>query len=228
MSRIIDLTITLAPGIGHPMFRPFHVAPFHVHEIHHRSNADLYMAIHTATHIDAPYHFVVDGIPIDRVPLEQLVGEGVMLRVEALAEPRHRLTVAEIQTAAKVPGAQLRGKIAVLATGWSNRTFADPARYFRESPTLSPEAARWLAEAGVKAVVLDCATDAPEPVPVADQACPVHHILLGAGIPIVENCTDLVRIPEGRVTLYAIPLKIRGESGAPARVFATIDDTPLT
>jgi arylformamidase len=228
VSRIIDLTITLAPGIGHPMFRPFQVAPFHVHEIHRRSNADLFMAIHTATHIDAPYHFVVDGISIDRIPLEQLVGEGVMLRVEALAEPRHRLTVAEIQTAAKVPGAQLRGKIAVVATGWSNRAFADPARYFRESPTLSPEAARLLAEAGVKAVVLDCATDAPEPVPVADQACPVHHILLGAGIPIVENCTDVVRIPEGRVTLYAIPLKIRGESGAPARVFATIDDTPVT
>ncbi|MDP2657899.1 MAG: cyclase family protein, partial [Candidatus Deferrimicrobium sp.] len=113
MPRIIDLTITLAPGLGHPMFRKLHIAPFHVHEIHRRSNADLYMAIHTATHIDAPYHFVVDGIPIDRVPLEQLVGEGVLFRVEALAEPRHRLTVAEIQAAAKGNGAQLSGKIAV-------------------------------------------------------------------------------------------------------------------
>ncbi len=224
MPRIIDLTITLAPGIGHPMFRKVHIAPFHVHEIHRRSNADLYMAIHTATHIDAPYHFVVDGIPIDRVPLEQLVGEGVLFRVEALAEPRHRLTVAEIQAAAKGNGAQLRGKIAVVATGWSNRAFTDAVRYFRESPTLSPEAAGWLAEAGVKAVVLDCATDAPDPVPVPDQACPVHHILLEAGIPIVENCTDLVRIPDGRHMLYAIPLKILGESGAPARVFAMIEE----
>jgi arylformamidase len=67
-------------------------------------------------------------------------------------------------------------------------------------------------------------SNAPEPVPVADQACPVHHILLGAGIPIVENCTDLARIPEGRLTLYAIPLKIQGESGAPARVFALIEE----
>ncbi len=228
MPRIIDLTITLAPGIGHPMFRKFHIAPFHVHEIHRRSNADLYMAIHTATHIDAPYHFVVEGAPIDRVPLEQLVGEGVLFRVEAVAQPRHRLTVVDLEGALEKKGTRPHGKIAVVATGWSNRAFADAARYFGESPTLSPEAARWLAEADVKAVVLDCATDAPEPVPVADQACPVHHILLGAGIPIVENCTDLVRIPEGRLTLYAIPLKIRGESGAPARVFATIDDTPLT
>jgi kynurenine formamidase len=206
------------------MFRKFNVAPFHVHEIHRRSNADLYMAIHTATHIDAPYHFVVDGIPIDRIPLDQLVGEGVLFRVEAVAEPRRRLTVADLQAAHKEPGAQLRGKSAGVATRWSNRAFSDAVRYFAESPTLSPEAARWLVEAGVKAVVLDCATDAAEPVPVADQVCPVHHILLGAGIPIVENCTDLVRIPDGRHTLYAIPLKILGESGAPARVFAMVEE----
>ena len=224
MARIIDLTITLEPGVGHPMFRKVHIAPFHVHAVHRCSNADLYMAIHTATHIDAPYHFVVDGIPIDRVPLDQLVGEGTLFRVEGVAAPRHRLTVANLQSAHARRGAQLRGKIAVVATGWSTRAFSDAVRYFGESPTLGPEAARWLAEAGVKAVVLDCATDAPEPVPVADQACPVHHILLGAGIPIVENCTDLVRITDGRHTLYAIPLKILGESGAPARVFAVIEE----
>jgi kynurenine formamidase len=218
VARIIDLTITLENGVGHPMFRKFLVAPFHVHEIHRRSNADLFMAIHTATHIDAPYHFVPDGVPIDRIPLDTFVGEGAVFRVQRIAEPRRRLTVDDLRAAYKGDG--LRGRLAVVATGWSNRAFADPRRYFGESPTLAPEAARWLVESGVKAVVLDCATDAPEPVPVADQACPVHHTLLRAGVPIVENCTNLVEIPEGRVTVYAIPLKILAESGAPARVFA--------
>ncbi len=222
MPRIIDCTITLAPGIGNPMFRKVHFAPFHVHEVHRRSNADLYMAIHTATHIDAPYHFVPGGTTIDRVPLDQLVGEGVLFRVEPLALPRHRFSVAELAGAA--PGRALRGRIAVVATGWSNRAFADPVRYFGESPTLSPEAARWLADEGVKAVVLDSGTDAPEPVPVPDQALPVHHILLERGIPIVENCTDLVKIPDGGHTLFAIPLKLEAESGAPARVFALVPD----
>lgn len=224
MSRIIDLTIPLAPGVGHPMFRKVHIAPFHVHEIHRRSNADLYMAIHTATHIDAPYHFVAGGATIDRVSLDQVIGEGVLFRVEPIARERHRFTVAELQESLRENGAGLRGKIAVVATGWSNRAFADAARYFQDSPTLSPEAARWLADAGVKAVVLDCATDAPEPVPVAEQAMPVHRVLLGQGIPIVENCIDLVQIPDGRHTLYAIPLKIRDESGAPARAFALVEN----
>jgi len=224
VSRIIDLTIPLAPGVGHPMFRKVHIAPFHVHEIHRRSNADLYMAIHTATHIDAPYHFVADGATIDRVSLDQVIGEGVLFRVEPIARERHRFTVAELRGSLRENGARLRGKIAVVATGWSNRAFADAARYFRDSPTLSPEAARWLADAGVKAIVLDCATDAPEPVPVAEQAMPVHRVLLGQGIPIVENCIDLVRIPDGPHTLYAIPLKIRDESGAPARAFALLEN----
>ena len=222
MPRIIDLTIPLAPGVGHPMFRKVHIAPYHVHEIHRRSNADLYMAIHTATHIDAPYHFVPAGTPIDRVPLDQVIGEGVLFRVEPIAQPHHRFTVEELKRALTENG--LSGKIAVVATGWSNRAFSDAVHYFRDSPTLSPEAARWLAEAGVKAVVLDCATDAAEPVPVAEQAMPVHRILLGQAIPIVENCIDLVQLPDSRHTIYAIPLKIQAESGAPARVFALVED----
>lgn len=218
MSRIIDLTITLSPGVGHPMFRKFTVTPFHVHDTHRRSNADIAMAIHTATHIDAPYHFFPDGTTIDHVPLDRLIGEGVLFRVEALAEPPHRFTVAELRSA--IGEASARDRIAVLATGWSNRAFAEPARYFGEGPTLTPEAATWLVDQGVKAVVLDCGTDAHEPVPVPDQVLPVHHILLGRGVPIVENCIDTIRIPDGRFTLYALPIKIQAESGAPARVFA--------
>lgn len=217
MTRIIDCTITLENGIGHPMFRKFQVAPFHVHEIHRRSNADIFMAIHTATHIDAPYHFVPEGAPIDRIPLDRLVAEGALFRVESIAEPRRRFTVEDLRGALKGDG--LRGRIAVIATGWSNRAFSDARRYFSESPTLTPEAARWLVESGVKAVMLDSGTDAHEPVPVAEQRCPVHHVLLEAGVPIVENCTNLVDIPDARHTVYAIPLKILGESGAPARVF---------
>jgi arylformamidase len=222
MGRIIDLTITLAPGVGHPMFRKFAVAPFHVHEIHRRSNADFAMAIHTATHIDAPYHFFPDGRTIDHVPLEQLVGEAALFRLEALAEPRHRFTVDELRAASG--GATLHDRIAVFATGWANRAFEAPSRYFREGPTITAEAARWLVEQRVKAVVLDCGTDAHEPVPVPDQVLPVHHILLGGGVPIVENCIDTIRIPDGRFLLYALPLKIQAESGAPARVLAQMLD----
>jgi kynurenine formamidase len=204
------------------MFLKFQVTPFHVHETHRRSNADIAMAIHTATHIDAPYHFFPDGRTIDHVPLDQLVGEGVLFRLESLAEPRHRFTVEELRAASN--GKALADRIAVFATGWSNRAFAEPTRYFGGGPTMTPEAATWLVEQRVKAIVLDCGTDAHEPVPVPDQVLPVHHILLGGGVPIIENCIDTIRIPDGRFMLYALPLKIQAESGAPARVFAQMID----
>lgn len=225
MPRIIDLTIPLASGIGHPMFRKVQVAPYHVHEIHRRSNADLSLAIHTATHVDAPYHFFAGGTTIDRLSLDLLIGEGALFRVEGVAQAGHRFTVADLKGGTKGNGPDLKGKIAVVATGWSNCAFSDEPRYFRDSPTLSPDAAKWLAEAEVKAVVLDSATDAADPAPVEEQACPVHRTFLSHSIPIIENCIDLVKIPDGhRFTLYAIPLKIRGESGAPARIFALIED----
>jgi arylformamidase len=225
LSRIIDLTIPLSSGVGHPMFRKVHLAPYHVHEIHRRSNADLSLAIHTATHIDAPYHFIPQGTRIDGLPLDFFIGEGFLFKLEPLAQARHQFTVAELKAAAKGKVGDLNGKIAVVSTGWSNRAFSDEPRYFRESPTLSPEAARWLAEAKIKAVVLDSATDAYDPAPVQEQPCPVHRTFLEHSIPIVENCTDVVKIPAGQpFTLYAIPLKIQGESGAPARVFARIEE----
>ncbi len=225
MFRIIDLTLPLASGVGHPMFRKVHLAPHHIHEIHRRSNADLSMAIHTATHIDAPYHFFPKGTRIDSLPLDLFIGEGFLFKVEALARAGHRFTVAELKAGAKGKVSDLNGKIAVVSTGWSNHAFADESRYFGESPTLSPKAACWLAEAKIKAIVLDSATDAADPAPVQEQPCPVHRTFLEHSIPIVENCTDVVKIPEGQpFTIYAIPLKIQGESGAPARVFARIDD----
>ena len=225
MPRILDLTIPLTTGIGHPMFRKVQVSPFHVHEVHRRSNADLSLAIHTATHIDAPYHFFAQGTTIDNLPLDYFIGEGFLFRVEDVAQAGHRFTAAELKTSAKTKGARLKGKIAVVATGWSNRAFSDEPRYFRDSPTLSPEAASWLVEEQVKAVVLDSATDSADPAPVEKQPSPIHRTFLGHSVLIIENCIDLVKIPDDqRFTLYAIPLKIKGESGAPARVFAMIED----
>src|SRR5438045_9692052 len=41
------------------------------------------LGAHSGTHIDAPMHFVVDGAPIERVPIERLIGSA---RVTEIAE----------------------------------------------------------------------------------------------------------------------------------------------
>ncbi|KKL15344.1 hypothetical protein LCGC14_2506530 [marine sediment metagenome] len=47
---------------------------------------------------------------------------------------------------------------------------------------------------------------------------PAHHILLGAGVVIVEGL-DLSGVPPGDYELLCLPLKIKAADGAPARVF---------
>ena len=75
MSQIIGLTITLFPGIGHPMFRKFEITPFHVHEKRRRSNADIAMASHTATQSNRA------------CGASRYVGEGPTMTAEAATGP---------------------------------------------------------------------------------------------------------------------------------------------
>ena len=46
---------------------------------------------------------------------------------------------------------------------------------------------------------------------------PTHHILLGAGVVIIEGM-DLTDVPPGDYELLCLPLKVKDADGAPARV----------
>ncbi len=221
MARIIDLTVPLAPGVGgHPMFRSVSIEAVHTHEIHHRTNADICMAIHTGTHIDAPYHFVAAGATIDQVPLERLMAEGVLIDLTAIAEPQRRFSVDDLIQVGRLDPARLRGRIAVFRTLWSNQTWGQ-ARYFFDNPSLTGASAAWVADQGAAAVLWDMATDIHEPgVAVPDTTAPVHRALLSRGCPIIENCTNLDQLSGDPFQIVALPLLISAESGAPARVVA--------
>jgi kynurenine formamidase len=53
---------------------------------------------------------------------------------------------------------------------------------------------------------------------------PVHRILLGNGILILENLTGLETLPSDQVfRLYALPLMVEADS-APVRVIAEVPD----
>lgn len=52
----------------------------------------------------------------------------------------------------------------------------------------------------------------------------VHRILLGSGLPLLEQTTRLGQLCAGRVQFFAPFYKITGTEGAPARFFAILDD----
>lgn len=210
---LFDLSQPIFAGMARvPSLPAVEFDPVHRIEHGHPLNTSvLRLATHAGTHVDAPWHFVQRGRTIDQIPLEDLCGEGVVVSVSRGAgeaiEPRH-LAEADIRA----------GDIVLLHTGWSEKFTSDE---YYDHPYLSDACARWLVERRVKMVGMDALTpDMPIPRRPKDFSAPVHHILLGADVLIIENLANLAAVAGRRVRVYAFPLRIRGSDAGQARVVA--------
>lgn len=172
------------------------------------NSSRLAVGLHCGTHLDAPFHFFGDGAPIDRVALESCVGPAALVRVEADPIGPEHLRPAEERVRA--------ARRVVINTGWHRRWGS--AGYFSEHPVLSGEAARLLVSWGVVLVGVD--------TPSVDRPpFEAHVALLGAGVLILENLTNLDALGSGTFTLAALPLRLVGRDGSPARAVA-LDRSP--
>jgi arylformamidase len=162
------------------------------------------MGAHSGTHIDAPMHFVRDGAPIDRVSLDALIGPA---RVIQVADGVQSIDAAELNKH------QWRGAERVLfRTRSTQRGWMSSSTFHRDFAYIAPDAAKLLADAGVKLVGIDYIS--------AEQFGAVapltHRTLLGQGIPIVEGLM-LTNAPAGDYDLIVLPIKVGAHEGAPAR-----------
>lgn len=193
-------------------------------------------AEHGGTHVDAPVHFARDHISVDKIPVEQLVGPGIVIRVadqvgrKSKTDRNYLITVADIQHWEKQHGTIAQGSIVLFDTG-SAQFWPDAEKYMGTAergeaavaklsfPGLSPAAAIFLAEKrGIKAVGLDT----PSIDYGASKLFKTHRELFRRNIPALENVANLKSLPEKGFTLIALPMKIRGGSGGPTRVVAFI------
>jgi kynurenine formamidase len=185
---------------------------------------------HGGTHLDAPIHFHEGGVTADRVPLDRLIAPAVVIDVtdRAAADPDYRLTPADVDAFERDHGAIPAGAIVLLRTGWSTR-WPDPKRYLGDDrpgdasnlhfPSYGAEAARILVEQRhVAALGADVASI--DYGPSTDFL--VHRIAAAQGVPGLENLTNLDRLPATGAVVAALPLKIAGGSGGPARVVAFV------
>jgi len=167
---------------------------------------------HTGTHMDAPYHFLEDGVTVDRIPPDDLVGRAAVLDLRReLSGP-----VIGPELLQKHWPTAVHPEIVLLETGWSHHRAAD-RRYLYDFPGISPAAAEWIAAQGIRGI----GTDTLGIDPYSNTKFEAHKVLLGRGIWILEALDHLDLLTEGRAyTLVAAPLKIEGASGAMARVLA--------
>jgi arylformamidase len=166
----------------------------------------LSLGAHTGTHIDAPVHFLEEGGGIDALAPEALVGPAVVAGLEGVQG-----TIGPGDLEAAISGETERLLLKTRNSGWSA---ADTS--FREDfVALDPSAAEWCLAHGVRLVGIDYLSI--EPFGSGRRGHPVHRLLLGAGVVIVEGL-DLAGVEPGSYVVAALPLVVPGSDGAPARV----------
>jgi kynurenine formamidase len=185
---------------------------------------------HVGTHLDAPFHFAEGKWTTEQIPLERTIGPGVVIDIgrRADSDRDYRLQVEDVRAWEKIHGRMPKDAIVLIYSGWG-KYWSDRKRYFGSDqagdaenlhfPGMSKQAAEFLVkERGVKAVGID--TPSIDHGPSKDFIA--HQILGEANVPIFENVAALDRVPAKGVTIFAVPMKIKGGSGAPLRIFALL------
>lgn len=180
----------------------------------------------TGTYLDAPGHRIRDGSDIGAVSISRLADlPGLLLRVPV--EEGRAVGLERIQEAIRSGGhgmaaegtgstGALRGRAVLLHTGWDAR-WGTPG-YFEDHPFLTRDGAELLRDGGAVLVGMDTLNVDNT----TDGARPVHTILLGAGIPIVENLTGLDQLPDRGFVFSAVPAKVSGMTSFPVRAWARL------
>ena len=186
---------------------------------------------HGGTHIDAPIHFAEQGWTLGEVPVDRLIGPGVVIDGSAAAarDPDYRLTAEDVLAWEQTHGEVPAGAIVLLRTGWSSRwpvtldylgddTPGDASNL--HFPAYGAEAARLLIEQR-RVAALGVDTASIDHGPSADFI--VHRIAAAANVVGLENLTNLDRLPSSGAWIVALPMNIAEGSGGPVRVVALHD-----
>ncbi len=216
MTQIVDISHTLEqgmpayPGLPEPHFKTYFThnesasrgtyAPGTTFQI-----ATYEIGGNTGTYVDAPFHRHPQGHDLARLHLEQLANiPGIVVPA-----PRDGAIGSDV-----FQGLELAQKAVIIRTDWSTR-WGSPD-YFRSGPFLTVEASRFLVEASVTLVGIDCANIDD----MSDTVRPAHTILLAADIPIVEHLCNVQQLPTSNFRFFAVPPAIKGGTSFPIRAFA--------
>lgn len=189
-------------------------------------------AEHGGTHIDSPIHFAEGKKTVDQIGLDQLVGQGVKIDVsdKATNDRDYQITADDIRQWESANGMIPEWSIVLFQTGFGSR-WPDKKAYLGTDqkgpdavkdlhfPGLHPEAAKWLVEnRKIRAVGIDTAS-----IDYGQSTLFASHVaLMTNNIPAFENVANMDKLPAKGFHIVALPMKIKGGSGAPLRIVAFV------
>lgn len=162
---------------------------------------------HLGTHVDPPAHYIDGGATADHIPLEAMIGPGIVLDMRGKVKiDRQALEDSDLDDQVRL----------LFKTDNSSKLLSTE---FREDYVhVTEDAARFLVERNVRLVGIDYLAIEP----CGNTRAPVHRTLLKAGVLVVEG-VYLEEVPAGPCEIYCLPLRIQGADGSPARVIIKRD-----
>lgn len=186
---------------------------------------------HGGTHLDAPIHFAQHGLTADKITIDRLTGDAVVIDVSAKALPNrdYLISTGDIKAWEDKHGSIKENTIVFFRTGYG-QFYPDAAKYFGTAekgasaipklhfPGIDPKTAEWLVEHKIKAVGIDT----PSIDYGQSKDFKTHQVLLGAGICGFENIASMNLLPERGAYIVALPMKIKDGTGGPLRIVAWV------
>jgi len=201
--KIYDLSVSIYPG----MLKWIDDQDVKLRQETSIRNGDAYTlsrltcSTHIGTHIDAPYHFTADGKTVDRLNLYDLIGEALVVTIDADTITADELRDIDFKTYKRI----------LFKT--RNSELLKSEEFNAEYVSLDYSAAELLVKNNVRVVGIDYLSIEMYET----EEHPVHKLLTENEVIIIETL-DLSKIEPGAYFLVALPLKLRNSEGAPARV----------
>ena len=172
----------------------------------------LFLSSHTGTHLDAPYHFVKNGAKIHQIPLDRLLGNGILIKIKK--GKNQAITKNDLISFERKNGAIPKHSSIIFHTEWQKNLNTD--FYFINNPGLSESAAIYLTLKEINLVGID----SPSIDLGKDKTFSAHKILAKNNILIVENLANLNKISSKQFDFAILPLKLKDATGSPVRAIA--------
>jgi arylformamidase len=212
MTKIIDLShqlnnhISVYPGTANPLFKQV----FNIKE-HGFAETKINMLSHHGTHMDAPAHMILNGKTLDQFEPEKFFGKACCINCSNIQNSNIDLNLLK-----KYEHIIKTADFVLFFTSWSNKWGTED--YYSNFPVLSKEACQWLSNFNLKGIGLDnISLDK-----IDTENFENHYIILGKGMIIIENLTNLDLLENKEFTLSCFPLKFDNADGSPVRAVAFV------
>lgn len=224
--NLVDLTHVLGPGTpGFPGLPGFSVTPHTKHDPDGFYGNVLSYWEHNGTHIDAPIHFIADGLFVDQIPAQELFAPIAVIDIKerAASDPDTQVTPDDILAWERRYGRLPQNAVVAMNSGWATRIGSVETYRNADSsgtmhfPGFSKEAVEFLVnERTINAIAVDTLSLDFGAAAVFEA----HVALLSAGRWGIENIANLDSIPPSGASVFVGAPKVASGSGGPARILA--------